>query len=220
MVLISKQQNITSIADFIAARYGKSQSLAVVVALICLVGVLPYIALQLKGIVLGVNLLIGANADATGTRVQDTALVVSLVLALFAIVFGTRSLDVTEHHRGMVLAIAFESLIKLLAFLAVGVFVVFNLYDGFDDLLTQARQSVQLDSYWQETINWPSMVVQTAVAMMAIICLPRQFQSPWWRTSNPRTCAWRAGCSRCTWRWPRCSWCRSPWPGRCCCRAR
>ena len=175
MVLISKQENITSIADFIAARYGKSQSLAVVVALICLVGVLPYIALQLKGIVLGVNLLIGANADATGTRVQDTALVISLVLALFAIVFGTRSLDVTEHHRGMVLAIAFESLVKLLAFLAVGVFVVFNLYDGFDDLFDQARQSVHLESYWQETVNWPSMVVQTAVAMMAIICLPRQF---------------------------------------------
>ncbi|MVF53274.1 hypothetical protein F9Z43_29160, partial [Pseudomonas monteilii] len=80
---------------------------------------LPYIALQLKGIVLGVNLLIGANADATGTRVQDTALVVSLVLA-----------------------IAFESLIKLLAFLAVGIFVVFNLYDGFDDLFSQARQSI------------------------------------------------------------------------------
>ncbi len=175
MVLISKQQNITSIADFIAARYGKSQTLAVVVALICLVGVLPYIALQLKGIVLGVNLLIGANADATGTRVQDTALVVSLVLALFAIVFGTRSLDVTEHHRGMVLAIAFESMIKLLAFLAVGAFVVFNLYDGVDDLFSQARQSMHLERYWQETINWPSMVVQTAVAMMAIICLPRQF---------------------------------------------
>jgi Na+/proline symporter len=118
----------------------------VVVALICLVGVLPYIALQLKGIVLGVNLLIGANADATGTRVQDTALVVSLVLALFAIVFGTRSLDVTEHHRGMVLAIAFESLVKLLAFLAVGAFVVFNLYDGFDDLFSQARQSVHLEA--------------------------------------------------------------------------
>ncbi|NBA97782.1 PAS domain-containing hybrid sensor histidine kinase/response regulator [Pseudomonas sp. R5(2019)] len=175
MVLISKQENITSIADFIAARYGKSQSLAIVVALICLVGVLPYIALQLKGIVLGVNLLIGASADATGPRVQDTALVVSLVLALFTIVFGTRSLDVTEHHRGMVLAIAFESLVKLLAFLAVGVFVTFNLYDGFDDLFSQARLAPRLETYWQETINWPSMVVQTCVAMMAIICLPRQF---------------------------------------------
>ena len=128
MVMISKQENITSIADFIAARYGKSQSLAVVVALICLVGVLPYIALQLKGIVLGVNLLIGAGADAMGTRAQDTALIVSLVLALFTIVFGTRNLDATEHHRGMVLAIAFESLVKLFAFLAVGAFVTCLLY--------------------------------------------------------------------------------------------
>lgn len=139
MIMISKQENITSIADFIAARYGKSQALAVVVALICMVGVLPYIALQLKGIVLGVNLLIGSGADSTGTRAQDTALIVSLVLALFTIVFGTRSLDVTEHHRGMVLAIAFESLVKLTAFLAVGIFATFGLYDGFADLFSQAR---------------------------------------------------------------------------------
>jgi Na+/proline symporter/signal transduction histidine kinase len=175
MVMISKQENITSIADFIAARYGKSQSLAVVVALICLVGVLPYIALQLKGIVLGVNLLIGAGADAMGTRAQDTALIVSLVLALFTIVFGTRNLDATEHHRGMVLAIAFESLVKLFAFLAVGAFVTYGLYDGFEDLFNQAMLAPRLEEYWKETINWPSMVVQTGVAMMAIICLPRQF---------------------------------------------
>ncbi|MGY4818666.1 hybrid sensor histidine kinase/response regulator [Pseudomonas chlororaphis subsp. piscium] len=175
MVIISKQENITSIADFIAARYGKSQSLAVVVALICLVGVLPYIALQLKGIVLGVDLLIGAGADTMGTRAQDTALIVSLILALFTIVFGTRNLDATEHHRGMVLAIAFESLVKLLAFLAVGAFVTYGLYDGFDDLFSQAMLAPRLEQYWQETINWPSMVVQTGVAMMAIICLPRQF---------------------------------------------
>ncbi|WP_339543708.1 hybrid sensor histidine kinase/response regulator [Pseudomonas sp. RA_35y_Pfl2_P32] len=175
MVMISKQENITSIADFIAARYGKSQSLAVVVALICLVGVLPYIALQLKGIVLGVNLLIGAGADAMGTRAQDTALIVSLILALFTIVFGTRNLDATEHHRGMVLAIAFESLVKLFAFLAVGAFVTYGLYDGFEDLFDQAMLAPRLEQYWKETINWPSMVVQTGVAMMAIICLPRQF---------------------------------------------
>ncbi|WP_288098514.1 hybrid sensor histidine kinase/response regulator [Pseudomonas sp.] len=175
MVMISKQENITSIADFIAARYGKSQSLAVVVALICLVGVLPYIALQLKGIVLGVNLLIGAGADAMGVRAQDTALIVSLVLALFTIVFGTRNLDATEHHRGMVLAIAFESLVKLFAFLAVGAYVTYGLYDGFDDLFDQAMLAPRLEEYWKETVNWPSMVVQTGVAMMAIICLPRQF---------------------------------------------
>ncbi|MGV8862771.1 MAG: NahK/ErcS family hybrid sensor histidine kinase/response regulator [Pseudomonas sp.] len=175
MVMISKQENITSIADFIAARYGKSQSLAVVVALICLVGVLPYIALQLKGIVLGVNLLIGAVAESTGTRAQDTALIVSLILALFTILFGTRNLDATEHHRGMVLAIAFEALVKLFAFLAVGAFVTFGLYDGFDDLFSQAMIAPRLDEYWKETVNWPSMVVQTGVAMMAMVCLPRQF---------------------------------------------
>ncbi len=175
MIMISKQENITSIADFIAARYGKSQALAVVVALICMVGVLPYIALQLKGIVLGVNLLIGSGADSTGTRAQDTALIVSLVLALFTIVFGTRSLDVTEHHRGMVLAIAFESLVKLTAFLAVGIFVTFGLYDGFADLFSEARAAPQLADYWEETVHWPAMLLQTGVAMTAIMCLPRQF---------------------------------------------
>ncbi|MCP8467759.1 hybrid sensor histidine kinase/response regulator [Pseudomonas sp. ZM23] len=175
MIMISKQENITSIADFIAARYGKSQALAVVVALICIVCVLPYIALQLKGIVLGVNLLIGAGADAGGIRAQDTALIVSLVLALFTIVFGTRSLDVTEHHRGMVLAIAFESLVKLTAFIAVGIFVTYGLYDGFGDLLDKARVAPQLAEYWEETVHWPAMLLQTGVAMTAIMCLPRQF---------------------------------------------
>ncbi|QEY61608.1 hybrid sensor histidine kinase/response regulator [Metapseudomonas lalkuanensis] len=175
MVLISKQENITSIADFIAARYGKSQALAVVVALICLVSVLPYIALQLKGIVLGVNLLIGSGAESAGTRAQDTALIVSLVLALFTILFGTRNLDATEHHRGMVLAIAFESLVKLLAFLAVGAYVTFGLFDGFDDLFERARSATQLEHYWSQPVDWSSLLVQTGLAMLAIICLPRQF---------------------------------------------
>ncbi len=175
MVMISKQENITSIADFIAARYGKSQALAVVVALVCLVGVLPYIALQLKGIVLGVNLLIGEGASASGTSAQDTALIVSLALALFTILFGTRNLDVTEHHRGMVLAIAFESLVKLLAFLAVGAFVTYGLYNGFGDLFSKAQANPELDTFWAETVNWPAMMMQTGLAMIAIICLPRQF---------------------------------------------
>src|SRR3989344_1864301 len=175
MVMISKQENITSIADFIAARYGKSQTLAVVVALVCLVGVLPYIALQLKGIVLGVNLLSGAGAGANGTGAQDTALIVSLVLALFTILFGTRNLDVTEHHRGMVLAIAFESLVKLLAFLAVGTFVTYGLYNGFGDLFSQAKASTELAGFWAETVNWPAMMTQTGLAVVGLLPLPRQF---------------------------------------------
>ncbi|WXL24062.1 NahK/ErcS family hybrid sensor histidine kinase/response regulator [Ectopseudomonas mendocina] len=175
MVMISKQENITSIADFIAARYGKSQTLAIVVAFVCLVGVLPYIALQLKAIVLGVNLLIGEDAQIIGPGAQDTALVVSLILALFTILFGTRNLDVTEHHRGMMLAIAFESLVKLLAFLAVGVFVTYGIYNGFDHLLIEAKASSELEMFWQQSVNWPAMLAQTGLAMIAITCLPRQF---------------------------------------------
>lgn len=217
MVLISKQENITSIADFIASRYGKSQTLAIAVTLICLVSVLPYIALQLKGIVLGVSLLTGTAEQAAGPAVQDTALVTSLLLALFAILFGTRNLDATEHHRGMVLAIAFESVIKLLAFLAVGVFVTWGLYNGFDDLLSQARSS-------------PSWTHSGAGAMTGSDCLPRpalpwprssacpgSFMSAWWKTTVPTTCAWHAGLSRCTWCWRRCLLRRSPWPANCIC---
>ncbi len=185
MVMISKQENITSIADFIAARYGKSQPLAVAVTLICLVGVLPYIALQLKGIVLGVTLLTGGT-DTAGPGAQDTALIVSLVLALFAILFGTRNLDATEHHRGLVLAIAFESLLKLLAFLAVGAFVTWGLFNGLDDLLLQAKSAPQLTGFWSASPAWPALLVQTGVAMMAIICLPRQFHVSVVENTEPR----------------------------------
>lgn len=186
VLAISKQENITSIADFIASRYGKSQLLAIVVTMICLVAILPYIALQLKGIVIGVNLLTGSHADTVNTQALDTALIVSVVLALFIILFGTRNLDVTEHHRGMVLAIAFESLVKLLGFMAVGVYVTFGLYDGFDDLINQAHATPTLNTYWENTVSWPVMLVHTLVAMMAMICLPRQFHVTVVENTNPR----------------------------------
>ncbi|MEH6564700.1 MAG: PAS domain-containing hybrid sensor histidine kinase/response regulator [Halopseudomonas sp.] len=189
MIAISKQENITSIADFIASRYGKSQSLGVVVSLLCLVSVLPYIALQLKGIVLGYNLLSaaplvgGVPTDAVGA--EDTALVVTLVLALFTVLFGTRSLDVTEHHRGMMLAIAFESIVKLLAFLAVGIFVTFGLFGGAAELFTDARNNAALAGYWQRDTPVLSLLFQTLIAMLAFICLPRQFQVAVVENSEP-----------------------------------
>ena len=186
VLAISKQENITSIADFIASRYGKSQLLAVIVTLICLVAVLPYIALQLKGIVIGVNLLTGTDTAVETTRTADTALIVSVVLALFIILFGTRNLDVTEHHRGMVLAIAFESLVKLLAFMGIGLYICFGLYAGLDDLLGQAMASPALTGYWQKTVSWPMMLVHSLVALMAIICLPRQFHVAVVENTNPR----------------------------------
>src|SRR5690606_35153354 len=179
MLAISKQENITSIADFIASRYGKSQSLGVVVTALCLVSVLPYIALQLKSIVLGFNLLTGTGVSLTGGEVSssdETALVVTLVLALFTILFGTRSLDATEHHRGMMLAIAFESLVKLLAFIAVGVFVTFILFGGVGELIERATSSPALEEYWQRETMHMNLAFQTLIAILAFLCLPRQFQ--------------------------------------------
>ena len=178
MLAVSKQENITSIADFIASRYGKSQALGVIVTLLCLVSVLPYIALQLKGIVLGFNLLTGSHMPMSkgGHGAEDTALVVTFVLAVFTILFGTRSLDATEHHRGMMLAIAFESMVKLFAFLAVGIFVTFGLFGGFADLLERASNSPDLAEYWQRETMYTSLLIQTFIAILAFLCLPRQFQ--------------------------------------------
>ena len=181
MIAISKQENITSIADFIASRYGKSQGLAVAVSLLCLVSVLPYIALQLKGIVLGYTLLSTplvsqGVAIAESSAPDDTALVVTLVLALFTILFGTRSLDATEHHRGMMLAIAFESLVKLLAFLAVGAFVTFSLFGGVGDLIERATNSPAMYDYWQRDTLFTNLLFQSFIAILAFLCLPRQFQ--------------------------------------------
>ena len=179
MLAISKQENITSIADFIASRYGKSQGLGVIITLICLISVLPYIALQLKSIVLGFNLLTGTGVSLTGgdsRSPEETALVVTLLLALFTILFGTRSLDVPEHHRGMMLAIAFESLVKLLAFIAVGIFVTFMLIGGVTDLFERALNSHELTDYWQRETLHLNLVFQTFIAILAFLCLPRQFQ--------------------------------------------
>src|SRR5574343_1738030 len=134
MLRICKQQRITSIADFIASRYGKSHLLAGLVTVIAVVGIVPYIALQLKAIAASVDVLLGEAGGAgkpwwmdSTLFMPDSTAVIAIILAAFTIVFGTRHLDVTERHEGMVLAIAFDSVFKLLAFLAVGAYVVWAL---------------------------------------------------------------------------------------------
>src|SRR5213075_3495400 len=144
IIRISKQNRITSLADFIASRYGKSALLGGIVTIIAVIGILPYISLQLKAVSTSYSILVQypeivmpQTLGETPMR-EDTALWVALLLAAFTIAFGTRHLDAAEHHQGMVAAIAFESLVKLLAFLAVGVFVTFGIYDGFGDLFGRA----------------------------------------------------------------------------------
>src|SRR5262249_35539639 len=136
IIRISKTYRITSIADFIASRHGKSQLLGGIVTIIAVIGVVPYLSLQLKAISGSYTLLrhypdfVMAAQAAAVPVFHDTALYIALMLAAFTILFGTRHLDATERHEGLVAAIAFESVVKLFAFLAVGVFVTFGLYHG------------------------------------------------------------------------------------------
>ena len=131
IVRLAKNQNITSVADFLAARYGKSQSVAAVVTVIAVLSSLPYIALQLKAVALSVDTVLGAPVVSKLALPVDTALIVAAAMALFAILFGTRHADATEHQHGLMLAIAAESVVKLAAFLAVGAFIFFT---AFGDL--------------------------------------------------------------------------------------
>jgi Na+/proline symporter/nitrogen-specific signal transduction histidine kinase len=183
MIRIAKTYRITSIADFIASRYGKSPLLAGLVTLITVVGIVPYIALQLKGIASAYAVMtspLGAPAVQAAQWWNDSTLYVALALAGFTIVFGARHLDSTERHEGMVAAIAFESVVKLVAFMAVGVFVTFVLFNGPGDLFAQAHAVESLRQLLQfgqgqsfAYAQWFSLIV---LAMLSVIFLPRQFQ--------------------------------------------
>jgi Na+/proline symporter/CheY-like chemotaxis protein len=183
---ISKQNRITSLADFIASRYGKSALLGGLVTVIAIIGILPYISLQLKAVSNSYTILVQYPEIAMPARVaeapmrEDTALWVAMILAAFTIAFGTRHLDVAEHHQGMVAAIAFESLVKLLAFVAVGVFVTFGIYNGFGDLFSRAAAVPKLEAMMTPLEGvaggYASWVWLTILSMMAIMFLPRQFQ--------------------------------------------
>ena len=183
IIRISKTYNITSIADFISSRYGKSHLLGGLVTVIALIGILPYISLQLKAVSTSFDILVRYGGDefslptASGTVLTDTAFYVSLLLAVFTILFGTRHIDATEQHQGMVAAIAFESIVKLVAFLAVGVFVTFSVFDGPGDIFRQASARPELEAlFTMDHISDGQWWGLNLLAMVAIVCLPRQFQ--------------------------------------------
>src|SRR5262245_12955514 len=178
VVRIAKAQNITSIADFIAARYGKSQAVAATVALIAIVGTVPYIALQLKAVSSSLETIIAHSmpiADAGWPVFGDIALFVALSMAMFAVLFGTRHIDATEHQDGLMLAIATESIVKLVAFLAVGAFVTFWMFDGPAALFAKALQEPATAAVLTREPAVGTLVTMTLLAFFAIVLLPRQF---------------------------------------------
>lgn len=183
IIRISKTHRITSIADFIASRYGKSTHLGGLVTIIAVIGIVPYISLQLKAVWTTINILWSAPdvvmPHHLGTIfIDDTSFYVAVLLAVFAILFGTRHLDATEHHEGLVAAIAFESVVKLLAFLAAGLFVTYGIYNGFSDIFNQGANLPQIEPLFngEATAAYSSWLGFTVLSMMAVMFLPRQFQ--------------------------------------------
>jgi Na+/proline symporter/signal transduction histidine kinase len=185
MIRIVKANRITSIADFISSRYGKSHGLGGLVTIIAVVGIIPYISLQLKAVSNTVSLLFSypeivmPHRSATMSVGADISFYIALILAAFTIVFGTRHLDATERHEGMVAAIALESVVKLVAFLAVGVFVTYGVFDGFGDIFDRVAQQQELQKLMTAIPSgagysgWFSLVVLSG---LAFLFLPRQFQ--------------------------------------------
>ena len=181
IIRISRRNRITSLADFVSARYDKSGALGGLVAVIAVIGIVPYISLQLKAVSATFEIIRHHPTllrDAQLGHVpllQDTALYVALLLAGFTILFGTRHLDATERHEGMVAAVAFEAVVKLVAFVVVGVFVTFVLYGGFGDLFSKASQAGlgQLFTLHESNATW---IWQNILSALAIIMLPRQWQ--------------------------------------------
>ena len=184
IIRISKAHRITTIADFVASRYGKSTLLGGLVTVIAVIGIVPYISLQLKAISNTFSILpeypdiVSPTELDPGSLFADTGLYVALVLAAFTILFGTRKLDATERHEGMVAAIAFESVVKLVAFLCVGLFVTFGMFGGFGDLFGKAAalpEASELFTLGGSDTGYGDLFWLTVLSMLAIVLLPRQF---------------------------------------------
>ena len=180
IVRLSKEQNITSIADFIAARYGKNQALAAIVAVIAVLGTVPYISLQLKAVSASVTTLFG-SAEGNLTHISnvpvfgDIAFVTAVGMAIFAVLFGTRHIDATEHQEGLMLAIATESIVKLVAFLFVGMFITYSMFDGVSDLISQVQNRPEIAHVFTEGVVSSRWTVMTLLSIVCVLLLPRQF---------------------------------------------
>ena len=173
IVRLAKRHNITSVADFLAARYGKSQAVGAIVTVIAVAGTLPYIALQLKAVALSVTALLGARQLQLFNL--DTALVIALLMATFAVLFGTRHIDATEHQDGLIVAVAAESVVKLAAFLTVGFFVVFSLFGGVGGFIERAASSPEIQTIFAQEFHGSFWITVTFLSLVCIVLLPRQF---------------------------------------------
>ena len=174
IVRIARENRITTISDFIASRYGKSLGLSILVTIVAVIGITPYLGLQIKAILTTFAMLSGRTTEESSVA----GWFISLLLGIFAVMFGARKLDASERHGGLIFAVAFESAIKLLAFLAVGLFVTYGVFNGFSSVFHNVQDGEFLSHMrigkdgHTSFFEWTSL---TFLSMMAILFLPRQF---------------------------------------------
>lgn len=173
IAIACRRYRITSVADFIATRFGHSRSLAVITTLIMLMSVVPYIALQLHAVSTSIDTLVGGTIQQDWYR--DTGLYVSLWMAVFALLFVSRSAKAHQPNPGLMTAIAFESLVKLLALLSIGIFVCFGIYDGISDIFSAAKYHPDVIALQKDALPTHSYWLHVLLGFAATLCLPRQF---------------------------------------------
>lgn len=187
MLRVSKELKLVSIADFISSRYGNSVVLGAVVTIFAVIGIMPYIALQIKAVSQTFALITTPVFESLDTSLDslpqivriDTTFILALLLGVFSVIFGARHLDASERHEGLVAAIALESIVKLMAFLIVGIFITYGLFDGFGDIFTRflhrfpdKKELLLLGTESSSYTTWATFIV---MSMMAFMFLPRQF---------------------------------------------
>ncbi|MEM6515678.1 MAG: ATP-binding protein [Bacteroidota bacterium] len=175
VVLVSKQYQVSSIADFMSLRYGNNRSIGAIVTIICVVAVLPYIALQLKAVSETFSIL--SNGASSKSLFTDSTFYIAILLAVFVALFGTRATDASQRRSGLIFTVAVESVIKLVFFLIIGIYATFYLFDGTVDIYNRISaldgfENLITFSNIESTINWYFMI---ALSFFAIFLLPRQF---------------------------------------------
>lgn len=175
---ISKQQKISSLADFVSLRYGNNRFLGALITVICFIGIVPYISLQLKAISETFEILTDDTSYVSNSIIDDSTLYIAVLLAVFATFFGTQRTDASEKHRGIIVSVAFESILKLMFFLIIGVYVTFFLFDGTSDIYGKIANTPNFEpltklSGLEAGFDWFFMIM---ISFIAIFLLPRQFQ--------------------------------------------
>lgn len=175
MIKIAKEHRLTSISDFISFRYGRSYAIGAIVAVVSLVMITPYVALQLIAISTSLDVLSGQHLI-LGITIESK-LLVALLLGAFAVIFGARHLDPMEHHEGLIAVVAFESLVKLVSFLLVGLYVTYGIFGGYGPILDGISQAISTNTNYSKlmSIDYTSWFSLSLISFFAILLLPRQF---------------------------------------------